>query len=119
MVAPRDRGGNDILTAAAHAANPSTGNPVDPMADMDADPTPSRDPAPLIAAAVATQLPWSDVQGKARVKLDAMGYTVPPGGWLTVADAMSACAALVGFGFWLVVYQPNGKVAQEISLGEH
>lgn len=116
MVAPRDRGGNDILTAAAHAPNPTTGTPVDPMSDMDADPAPSRNPAPLIAAAVATQRPWADCHGKAHVSLSADGYTVPPGGWPTVADAMTACKDLVGFDFWLVVYLPNGKVGQQISL---
>lgn len=75
------------------------------------------DVAPLVAAAVARQLPWADVKGKPHVSLSADGYSVPPGGWLSLDDAKAACAKLAGVGdCWLVSYRPDGKVSDSAPL---
>lgn len=106
------RAANTPLPAPADTGDHLTGF-YDPGQDDDDDDT---DRSALIAAAAATMLPWDQVRGRQHVSLSAGGYSIPPGGWLSVDDAMAACVFLIGLGYQLVVYTTDGKVDMQIDL---
>lgn len=105
-----------MFEAAAHAANPTSGRPVDPMADFDQDQQDTIDLRPVIAAVAATQRQWAELYVKGGVTLDTVYWENPKGGWLTMAEAIASCQPLMGHDMWLTIYLPGGVVADTIAL---